>query len=174
MRSTLIMLIVATLALTVVAYITGGSSLVLEGLARSLHTAGQALPLIVAAFLVVGPLGIYLTPERVESMLRRYDGVRGLLMTALAGGLLPGGPYVFYPLASSALARWRVPEHLLFSFVSGKHAWDLSRLPLEISLVGLNLAVIRNVLTLPYPLVGAIIFRFTGGGTPVAEERDDS
>lgn len=143
--------------------------MVVEGLRNSLGTASRALPLILCAFMVIGMLELLVSREQIKNLLGKYPGLRGLLLTAAAGGLVPGGPYVFYPLVSSSVADQGIHPSFLFAFVAGKHAWDAPRLPMEISLVGVELTLWRNILTLPYPLVGAMVIsalsRRDPGGT---------
>lgn len=157
MVSSLKTLSIALILIIAWAFFQGGAPLLLEGLENSLSIASRALPLILIAFIVIGLLQLLISGDSIKGLLGRYPGIRGILLTSLAGGLLPGGPYVFYPLASSAVAKQGVSAPVLYSFVAGKHAWDVPRLPLEISLAGPELALWRNLLTLPYPLVMALV-----------------
>ncbi len=157
MASSLRTLSIALTLTTAWAWFQGGVPLIIQGLKNSLAIASQALPLILIAFIVIGLLQLLVSRDSIKGLLGRYPGFRGILLTSLAGGLLPGGPYVFYPLASSSMAKQGVPAPVLFSFVAAKHAWDIPRVPLEISLAGPELTLWRNLLTLPYPLVTALV-----------------
>lgn len=153
--SSLRTLAIALILTTALAWHRGGSSLVLRGLENSLSIASTALPLIVIAFIVIGLLQLLVSQDSIRGLFGKHPGFRGIVLTSLAGSLLPGGPYVFYPLVSSSVMRQGVSAPVLFSFVAAKHAWDIPRIPLEMSLVGPELTLWRLLLTLPYPLVTA-------------------
>ena len=69
---------------------------------------------------------------------------------------MPGGPYVYYPIAA-VLLRSGASLGVLVAFVTAKNLWSLSRLPLEFALLGPQLTIIRfgATLLLP-PLLGLL------------------
>ncbi len=158
MKNTAIILAAATLILVAVSYLTGGLDLVAEGLLTAGTTASRALLLIVAAFLVIGQLQALITSDMIKGWMQKYSGGRGIAISSIAGGLFPGGPYIFYPFLAGFKGRG-IPFYLLFSFVSGKQIYDFTRLPLEISLITPWIAILRNILTLPVPFIMGLISR---------------
>jgi len=174
MKSTAIILAIATFILFIVVYISGGMDLVAEGLLTAGMTASRALLLIGAAFLVIGQLQVLITSDMIKSWMQKFSGSRGIALSSLAGGLFPGGPYIFYPFIAGFKEKG-IPFYLLFSFVSGKQIYDFTRLPLEIGLINPWIAILRNVLTFPVPFImGLISRRFFPRGVAGAswEERD--
>ncbi len=156
MKKTALFLSVAVIILLLIAYLAGGEALVVEGLSRAIGTTGNVFLLIVMAFLVIGQLQLLISSEKIKSRLEKYSGNKGVVLSALAGGLFPGGPYIFYPFLAGFKDKG-IPFYLLFAFVAGKQNYDFARLPLEISLISPGLALLRNLITLPVPLVMGLI-----------------
>jgi len=119
----------------------------------------QAIPLILAAFLVIGQLQELVSTELINRLLQKFTGIKGILFTVAAGGFFPGPPYVFYPFLAGFREK-KIPFYLFFSFVVGKQIYDFARLPMEVSLINPFIALLRNVITLPVPLMMGLICRY--------------
>jgi uncharacterized membrane protein YraQ (UPF0718 family) len=75
---------------------------------------------------------------------------------------MPGGPYVYYPIAA-VLLQTGAGLGPLVAFVSAKNLWSLSRLPLEIALLGSQLTLTRFLVTLVIPpFMGLLAERLFG------------
>ena len=160
MKQSLI-IVYATLAiLIVIAYLLGGNRAVLEGINISINTAYRSGLMLIASFIVIGQLNVLLTSDIIEKWLQKFKGLKAIIVSAIAGGLFPGGPYIYYPFISS-FKDMELPFYILISFIFGKHIYDFSRFPMEVSLIGLNISIIRNLITLPIPIiVGVLAQRF--------------
>jgi uncharacterized membrane protein YraQ (UPF0718 family) len=154
-RTTLFLLLVA-IVLAGLAWRQGGSELALEGLMAGGRTLWSVTPLLVAAFVVAGLTQTLVSRETIERWLGRSAGWRGILLACLGGALIPGGPYVYYPIAG-ALLKSGAGLGVLISFVVAKNLWSISRLPYEIALLGADLTFIRFGLTLVVPPVLGLI-----------------
>ena len=149
-------LALVALSLAVLAWYQGGAPLALDGIGRGLATLWSVLPLLIAAFLVAGFTQTLISRHLIERWLGSASGLRGILIACLAGALIPGGPYVYYPIAG-ALLHSGASLGALVAFVSAKNLGSLTRLPLEVALLGPRLTVIRYLLTLLVPpLVGVL------------------
>ena len=148
-RTTLFLLFVA-LILAVVAWRQGGSEQALEGLLAGGRTLWSVTPLLLAAFVVAGLTQALVSRETIERWLGRSSGWRGILLACVGGALIPGGPYVYYPIAG-ALLKSGAGLGVLISFVVAKNLWSISRLPMEVALLGTELTFIRFGLTLIVP-----------------------
>jgi uncharacterized membrane protein YraQ (UPF0718 family) len=154
MRKNLIPILLALVAL-VLAGLTwwrGGSALALAGLIEGGETLLSVVPLLIAAFLIAGLIQALVTRETVTRWLGAGAGWRGIALACLGGALIPGGPYVYYPIAA-ALLNAGAGLGVLVAFVTAKNLWSLSRLPMEFALLGPRLTVIRFVATLLLPPV---------------------
>ena len=156
MKKSLIVIAVSVLVLVIVAMIVGGWNLVLQGLESAGDTAMKSALMLVVSFVVIGQIQVLLSKERIDNWLGKYSGVKGIAISAIAGGLIPGGPYVYYPFAQS-FADKGFPTYILIAFLFGKHLYDFSRLPMEISLIDPQVALIRNLITLPIPIIAGLL-----------------
>ncbi len=165
MKGTFWGVLAATLGVILVAYFTGGIPLVKEGFIMGWNTFIRAIPLVIAAFVLTGQLGVLLSTEWIDRVLQKFTGFKGIAAGAIAGGLFPGPPYVFYPFISGFKDK-KVPFYLFYAFIQGKLVYDVARIPMEVSLINPAVALLRNLLTLPVPLImGYLSRRFMTEGT---------
>ena len=159
MKSPLLYLSAATFILILLVYAVGGLSLVEEGWNKTISTFIQAFPLVIAAFIFIGQLQMLLTADRIDRLLQKFSGIRGVMFSSIAGGLFPGPPYVYYPFVASFKER-HIPFYLFFSFIVGKQVYDIARIPMEASLISPFTALIRNLITIPVPVIMGLISRY--------------
>ncbi len=153
---TLIGLSLIALLLAGLAWYRGGSALALAGFVQGGRVLLSVIPLLIAAFLIAGLTQSLVTEELVTHWLGAGSGWRGIALACLGGALIPGGPYVYYPIAA-ALMRAGASLGVLVAFVIAKNLWSVTRLPLEFALLGPYLTVVRFATTavLP-PLLGVL------------------
>ena len=96
----------------------------------------QVVPLLIAAFLVAGMTQVLVTKEFVTKWLGSQTGWKGIGLACLAGAIIPGGPYVYYPVTAVMLHNG-AGLGVLVAFIAAKNLWSVSRLPYEIALIGL-------------------------------------
>jgi uncharacterized membrane protein YraQ (UPF0718 family) len=160
---TIVFLSAVALALACAAWRRGGFVLAMEGL----RTGGEILldvtPLLIAAFLIAGLTQVLVSRQIVEHWLGASAGWRGILLACLAGALIPGGPYVYYPIAGSLLGSG-AGVGVLVAFVTAKNLWSVTRLPYEFALLGPYLTLIRFGLTLIVPPVLGLAAEMLFGG----------
>lgn len=158
-----ILLGLVTLALAGIAWKRGGLSLAMAGLSNGAQTLLLVIPLLVAAFLIAGLVQTLIGGEIVERWLGASSGWRGIALACLGGALIPGGPYAYYPI-TAALLQAGAGLGVLVAFVTAKNLWSISRLPLEVALLGPNLTWMRFVITLIIPPVMGFIAEALFGG----------
>lgn len=145
-----IVLAFVALILAGFAWQRGGTELVLNGLVAGGETLLSVVPLLIAAFLIAGLIQTLVTREVVTRWLGGRAGWRGIALACLGGALIPGGPYVYYPIAA-ALLHAGAGLGVLVAFVTAKNLWSLTRLPMEVALLGVRLTTMRVVVTLFLP-----------------------
>jgi hypothetical protein len=151
------------LALAAVSWIDRGPEGAWRGLVLGGRTLLQVTPLLLAAFLVAGLTQALASKQVIERWLSARAGIRGVLLACLGGALIPGGPYVYYPIAG-ALLNSGAGLGVLVAFVAAKNLWSLSRLPYEFALLGPRLTMMRFALTLLIPpLLGLLAESLFGG-----------
>ena len=147
---TLITLAGVAFALAGIAWWKGGQDLALEGLLQGFQTLVSVTPMLLAAFLTAGLTNVLISKELVERWLATGAGWRGILIGCIGGALIPGGPYVYYPIAGSLLQSG-AGLGVLVAFVTAKNLWSISRLPYEFALLGPHLTLVRYALTFIFP-----------------------
>jgi len=143
---------IAALLLASLAVVQGGWVLLLKGIILSGKILLQVVPLLLLAFATAGLISVMISKETVSRWLGREAGWKGLFLGALAGALVPGGPYVFFPLAATFLVSG-AEIGTVISFVAAKCLWTLSRLPMEVALLGPEITFIRYIVTFAFPIV---------------------
>lgn len=154
-RTTLTLAGVA-LALAGLAWRQGGPDLAVAGLVQGARTLLSVTPLLVAAFLIAGLTQTMVTQRVVTRWLGAGAGWRGIALACLGGALIPGGPYVYYPIAA-ALLHAGAGLGVLVAFVTAKNLWSVTRLPLEFALLGPQLTLIRIAVTIVIPPVMGVL-----------------
>jgi len=144
------------LTLAAVAWWQGGPELAAAGVLHGLRTFVSVIPLLIAAFLVAGLIQVLVTQQAVSRWLGAESGWRGILLACIGGAIIPGGPYVYYPIAATLLHAG-AGLGVIVAFVTAKNLWSVTRLPLEFALLGPHLTLVRFVVTLPVPLVMGLL-----------------
>lgn len=145
-----ILLIIVLIGLGALLVIQGGVPKLLDGFLSGLKTFGRVALLLVAAFLVAGLTQVLVTKELVTRWLGKESGWKGIGLACLAGALIPGGPYVYYPIAA-VIMKNGAGIGVLMAFIAAKNLWSISRLPYEIALIGLDFTLQRFLITLIFP-----------------------
>ena len=143
-------LVAAILALT--AFLQGGLPLVGRGFLLGGQTFVGIIPLLIIAFIIAGLVSIIIPQNMVSRWLGPEAGWKGPLLGSLMGALVPGGPFFFYPLMATLIASG-ANVGTMISFVAAKTLWNVGRIPIEIAFVGLELTVIRFLITFALPIV---------------------
>jgi len=157
MKKTVIGMMIAAVILIVTALTLGGPELLLEAVAAGGELLISVFPILILAFLIAGQISELISEEMIYRWLGKGAGWKGPLIGTLAGALVPGGPFFFYPLIATLVVSG-ASSGTVISFILAKTLWSIGRIPLEIALVGAELTVIRLVLTLPFPvLIGMLV-----------------
>lgn len=154
--ATLFMIAIA-LAFMLIAYLRHDGTL-----GKGLKAGGQSflslLPLLIAVFVVVGLSDLLIPRPLIARWLGRSAGFKGILLATVLGAFTPGGPFVSFPLVASLYGAGASIGPVV-AFVTSWSLLALSRLPLEIGLVGPRLTLIRLTSTLLFPPLAGLIAR---------------
>lgn len=149
-------------ALIVVALFQGNGKTT-AGFRASWQAMLDLTPLLLGVFIIVGFAEELVPEEFIAELLGGESGIRGILLASGLGMLTPGGPFVSYPLVAT-LFKAGASIGPLVAFVTAWSLGSVSRLPLEIGIVGVRLTVIRLASSLIFPpvagLIANIIVRF--------------
>lgn len=98
-QATVILVILAAMMIVVAARRRDGS--LKRGFELSWITVKRTIPLMIVAFAIVGFVEELAPQEIVRAWIGPGSGVQGIIIGELAGALLPGGPYVVFPLIAA-------------------------------------------------------------------------
>lgn len=150
-----LILIALAIGLIILAYRQGPDT-VQAGWQGTWRATKNLLPLLLTILFIVGFGETLLPRELVVRLLGENSGWRGILVACGLGAITPGGPFVSYPLVAT-LYKAGAGLGPLVAYTTAWSLWALSRLPLEISLVGVRLTSIRLLATLVFPPLSGLI-----------------
>ena len=151
---TIIMGVIA-IVLLFIAYQRGGGEHIL-GLKSAGNILLQIAPLLIFAFIVAGLIQVLIPTEMISKWIGAESGLRGILIGTVVGGLMPGGPYVSLPIAAGLL-RTGASIGTMVAFLTAWSLWAVSRMPMELGIMGWKFTLIRLTCTFFFPPIAGLI-----------------
>jgi len=115
-----------------------------QQLAPSLRSGGflilQMLPLLIAAFVIVGLLPAVIPREAISRWVGEAAGWKGILTGFGAGGLMMGPPYAVFPLVYG-FYKAGAGTGAMVAFLTSWSTWQLPRIPVAVALLGPRLTI---------------------------------
>ncbi len=168
---TLVMAVIA-IGLFIFAVQKGGDAHV-----TGLETAGDIMlsiaPLLIFAFIVAGLMQVLIPTKTIAKWLGRESGLRGIAIGAVLGGLMPGGPFVSLPIAA-ALMRAGAGIGTMVAFLTGWSILAVTRLPLEVGLMGWKFTAIRLSVSFFFPILAGLLANLIYSKTRLPEQERSS
>jgi len=146
---------VIALVLLFVGYQKGGGEHIL-GLKSAGNILLQIAPLLIFAFIMAGMIQVLIPQELISKWVGAESGLRGLLIGTVVGGFTPGGPYVSLPIAAGLL-RAGASIGTMVAFMTAWSLLAISRLPLEVGLLGWEFTLVRLACTFFFPPIAGLI-----------------
>ena len=116
----------------------------------------QILPLLIFAFIIAGMVQVLIPRELISTWVGAESGFRGILIGSVLGGLMPGGPVTSLPIAAGLL-RVGASVGTMVAFLTGWSLLALTRLPMEIGIMGWKFALIRLACVFFFPPIAGLI-----------------
>ncbi len=151
---TIVMGVLAIILLTLGYYKGQGQHI--SGVKAGLNMTVEILPLLILAFIVAGMVQVLLPNELISKWVGVESGMRGILIGSVAGGLTPGGPYVSLPIVAGLL-RTGAGVGTMVAFLTGWSLWAVSRLPMEVGILGWKFTLIRIACTFFFPPIAGLL-----------------
>jgi len=133
---------------------------VLDILTHDVTLFGRILPRVLAGCLLGAFIAEILPHEKVSRSLGPNSGLKGLLIGAAFGAILPGGPFTAYPVASALLTVGADFGATIAMVVS----WTLigygRAVAWELPIMGTDFTLWRIVISLPLPVLAGAFGRF--------------
>jgi uncharacterized membrane protein YraQ (UPF0718 family) len=134
-----------------------------RGLDLSWTTLKRTVPLMLVAFAIVGFVEELAPQEIVRAWIGPDSGIQGIFIGEVAGVLMPGGPYVVFPLIA-AIYQSGAGIGPTLAMITSWSGLALLNASFEIPFLGWRFTLIRMGLASIVPLlVGAVGMMFFGG-----------
>lgn len=160
-------IIMGILALTFLAIgYARGQGQHITGMKSALNMTVEAFPLLVFAFIIAGMVPALLPRELLSKWVGAESGLRGIFIGTVAGGLTPGGPFVSLPVVAGLL-RSGASMGTMVAFLTGWSLWAVSRLPLEVGILGWKFTLVRLACTFFFPPIAGLIAHLLFAGTKI-------
>lgn len=132
-------------------------SLPLQGLYASGRLFGSVWIELLLGFLIAGLLDVLIPPDEITAWLGTESSIRGILVGWMAGLVIPGGPYLLFPIAANLWKTGAAPGALIALITAKTLVSPIRTLTYEAPLLGwpLTLARCLPALFVP-PLMGIL------------------
>jgi uncharacterized membrane protein YraQ (UPF0718 family) len=146
---------VIAIVLLFIGYQRGGGEHIL-GLKAAGNMLMENAPLLIFAFIVAGMIPIFIPQEIIARWIGGESGLRGVLIGTIMGSLTPMGPFVSMPIGAGLL-RAGANVGTIVAFITAWSLLGVSRLPLEVGILGWKFMLIRLACVLFLPPVAGLI-----------------
>jgi len=143
------------IALILIGYFRGQGQHI-TGLKAALSMTIEILPLLIFAFIVAGMMQALIPNEIISKWIGEGSGLRGIFIGTVAGGIMPGGPYVSLPVAGGFL-RTGASIGTMVAFLTGWSLWAIARLPMDIGILGWKFTLVRLACTFFFPPIAGLL-----------------
>ena len=133
-----------------------GRDLPLAGLQSAGRTLWRNLPLLLLSFIIVGLVQVLIPKDLITNWIGARSGIKGVLISCVVGGLVPGAPYAVFPIVAT-LYKAGASLGSVVGFVSAWALWSISRLPVEMALIDPKPALIRYAITFVVPPIAGLL-----------------
>jgi uncharacterized membrane protein YraQ (UPF0718 family) len=146
-------------AAAIAVYVRDGREHFLDILIGDLALFGAMLPKVLAGCLIGAFVTLLLPREMVARWVGHESGFAGLLVAALFGFILPGGPITIYPVAGAFLAMG-ADAGAVVAFIT---SWTLigytRALVWELPFFGSDFVIWRIAAAVPLPIIAGLLAR---------------
>lgn len=151
MTSATLILVVIAVAMLIYAWRRGDGT-DRQGVRRGLITLRDTLPLLLIAFAITGFVSVLSPQALVSGSIGPNSGWSGIVLGEIVGIVVPGGPYVVFPLMGALYATGAGLAPVV-TMVTGWATNALLGLAFEIPFMGWRFTVVRWSLALLVPLI---------------------
>ncbi len=134
---------------------------------RGLWLGGESLwnlgLLLLLAFALSGLIETLAPAELVRAWLGVEAGWRGLILGSVTGALMPGGPYVVFPIMAT-LYRAGAGLGTTVALVTGWALWGVITLAFEVPIMGIRFSAVRIGVSLLVPPLAGFLAQMLFGG----------
>lgn len=144
-------------ALILVTLRTKGWAGVRKGFAGSWHLAKMVMQIIPFALLGAALFAQLIPQQWIVGLIGKDSGFAGIVIASLAGGLVPSGPFVSFPIALSLVQTGAGPAQIV-AFLTGWSVYAFYRVMVwEIPTMGAQFTWHRMGASLILPIVAGVL-----------------
>ncbi len=157
----------AMAALTLALFATGwwrGDGAHLRGVQNGMTFMLKVLPLLFFAAMTTGLVEALIPKDVFAQWVGPASGIRGILIATLVGGIAPGGPIVQAGIAGGLLHAGAGLGPVVAFLVAGE-MWGLTLMPMEVTLLGWRVYLVRLACTFYVPPLAGLLTHFIFSGT---------
>ncbi|EFI35877.1 conserved hypothetical protein [Desulfonatronospira thiodismutans ASO3-1] len=152
MKGTFLFILILCLAATIIAF-KKDPQLVNDGFVQGMKMLAKILPILLVAFILAGMVEQILPKDLLADILGPESGFRGLALGTLAGAVMPGGPFILFPLMA-VLLKAGAGVGPLVAFLTSWALLGFHRLLIyEAPIMGWKFALCRMAASLIFPIV---------------------
>jgi uncharacterized membrane protein YraQ (UPF0718 family) len=157
-------ILVGMVVVAMIVAFTRGPQLPVAGVRAGARLFGSVWIEIGLGFLLAGLLDVLISPAALVRWLGDGQGARGIAIGWVVGLLLPGGPYLLFPLVASLFGKGAAPGPLITLVVAKTLVSPVRMLTYEAPLLGWPLTLARLIPGLLVPpvlgVIGQALYRF--------------
>ncbi|WP_136688064.1 permease [Halorhabdus amylolytica] len=116
----------------------------------------QMFTLILASLLIASAIETLLPRDALAGLIGDGAGARGVILSGLIGGLLPGGPYATYPIIRGVADRGASYPAMLMMLI-GYSLIGLGRVPFGLAFFGIEIVIARVVIAVGATVVLSLL-----------------
>lgn len=155
MIPTTILMLVLAVIFGMIAFLKS-KTIFLSGINSGFKLFLEILPMLFFALILAGLIQALVPKEALNRWIGRSSGLKGIFIGCLFGSIVPGGPYTSFPIVAGLL-KTGASIGTIVAFITAWSLWAISRLPIEIGIVGWKITLVRLASTLIFPPLAGII-----------------
>lgn len=152
----LVILLVLAVSVGVFAFVKD-RSLPVQGLYASGRLFGSVWIELLLGFLIAGLLDVLISPSEITAWLGTESSMRGILVGWMAGLVIPGGPYLLFPIVANLWKTGAAPGALIALITAKTLVSPIRMLTYEAPLLGWPLTMARCLPALFIPPIMGIL-----------------
>lgn len=114
------------------------------------------IPLLLLAFLAAGFLEIAVPPDLIRGWLGESSGIKGYMISLVAGAMLPGGPYVTFPIIG-AVFRAGAGLSQVVTMVTAWSTMSIGMIIFELAFLGPRFTIVRIAVVFWTPIAAGLL-----------------
>jgi uncharacterized membrane protein YraQ (UPF0718 family) len=146
--------------LAVITYRKLGVGGLKNGITNAAGLFAGVFPVLLLGICIAGFFQVLVPKELVADIMGRQAGIRGILLGGVAGAIIPGGPYIQFPLAF-ALFEKGASIGAICAYICAWGLFGVQRFIVwEMPVLGYRIALTRVISCILFPIVIGIIAQF--------------